>query len=194
MNYLAHIYLSGNDNDVKLGNFIGDAVKGNKFENFDFGIKKGIILHRNIDFFTDNHHIHKQSRDRIRHLYHKHSGIVIDIFYDHFLAKNWDKFSNENYHQFIHGFYFCLLTHYWSLPMKIKVVFPFLVLNNWLKQYATIDGIEDILARMSLRTSLPNFTEQAIFEFKNNYELFESDFLVFFPMLIEHVEYLKKQK
>ena len=78
--------------------------------------------------------------------------------------------------------------------MKIKVVFPFLVLNNWLKQYATIDGIEDILARMSLRTSLPNFTEQAIFEFKNNYELFESDFLVFFPMLIEHVEYLKKQK
>lgn len=192
MNYLAHIYLSGNNCDIKIGNFIGDAVKGKKYENYSEGIRNGILLHRKIDFFTDNNEIHKRSRERIRHIYHKHSGIVIDLFYDHFLAKNWEKFSNDNFNSFIHDFYFSLLSNYWSLPSRIKFAFPFLILNNWLKQYATIDGIEEILNRMSIRTSLPDFTEQAISEFEENYAAFEKDFFDFFPLLQEFVEELKE--
>lgn len=188
MNYLAHIYLSGKNDEIKIGNFIADAVKGNQYLNFSSDIQKGILLHRKIDTFTDQHAITKQSRNRIRPIYGKYSGIVIDIFYDHFLATNWKKYSDENFSKFIKNFYWNLFLNYHILPARIKYAFPFMVLNNWLNQYKTIEGTQQVLTRMSIRTSLPDFTKIAIEELNKNYIEYERDFFEFFEDLIQFVK------
>jgi acyl carrier protein phosphodiesterase len=74
-----------------LGNFMGDFVKGNKYLAYTGDIQKGLLLHREIDTFTDKHDTHKQSRDRFRKHYGLYSGVVVDIVYDHFLASRWER-------------------------------------------------------------------------------------------------------
>jgi len=93
MNFLAHQYLSGNNNQLKIGNFIADAVKGKQYLNYSKDIQNGILLHREIDTFTDNHTLVKKSKQHLNARYGHYKGVIIDIFYDHFLAKNW-----SNYH------------------------------------------------------------------------------------------------
>src|SRR4051812_44429809 len=95
MNFLAHLYLSGDNDYVKLGNFIGDFVKGrNLNEQFPSGIARGIRLHRAIDEFTDSHPIVKKSKDRLRPAYRHYAPVIVDVFYDHFLARNWTRYSD----------------------------------------------------------------------------------------------------
>ena len=88
MNYLAHIYLSNEEEEITLGNFIADGVKGKKYVQFPLGIQQGILLHRAIDSFTDAHPIVRKSTKRLHKKYGHYSGVIVDILYDHFLAKN----------------------------------------------------------------------------------------------------------
>ncbi len=97
MNFLAHLYLSGNDEQLMIGNFIADSVKGSSYKNFPDGIKRGILLHRAIDFYSDNHSVFLKSVERLRPNYHKYAGVIVDIFFDHFLAKNWKEYSENPY-------------------------------------------------------------------------------------------------
>ena len=94
MNFLAHAHLSGNNDDLLFGNFIADAVKGNGLLKFPEDIQNGIRIHRKIDSFTDTHEIFRQSLDRVREHFGKFGGIVLDIYYDHFLAQNWKTYSD----------------------------------------------------------------------------------------------------
>ena len=94
MNFLAHLYLSQNNTDILIGNFIADHVKGSQFYNYSKEIQQGILLHREIDLFTDTHPIVKQSMQRLHKRYRHYNGVIIDIFYDYFLAKNWSKYSD----------------------------------------------------------------------------------------------------
>ena len=93
MNFLAHLYLSGDNEDLIIGNFIADMVKGRQIENFQEEVVKGIELHRKIDYFTDNHAIVDQSKRRLRNKYRLYSGVIVDMFYDHYLAANWSEYS-----------------------------------------------------------------------------------------------------
>ena len=179
MNFLAHLILSGNNDNIKLGNFIADSVKGNKYNNFPEQIKSGILLHRKIDHFTDNHKIVKESKVRFKEYYGRHSGVIIDIFYDHFLSQNWQKYSTENRKSFIRHSYMILAANYLILPIKIKYAFPFLVLNDWLGSYNRIEGLESVLNRMSFRTSLPNKTSHAIDILRKDYNSLNDEFLIF---------------
>ena len=95
MNFLAHLYLSGDDKEIMLGNLIADSVKGNAILDFNEGVQEGIRLHRRIDHFTDEHPIVQRSKERLRPKYHKFAGVVTDMFYDHFLARDWDHYSEK---------------------------------------------------------------------------------------------------
>ena len=100
MNYLAHLVLSGDDDFIRIGNFIADSIKGKKYKTYPKNIQKGILLHRQIDLFTDNDDIVKRSKKRLHNRYGHYKGVIIDILYDHFLAKNWVKYSStplQNY-------------------------------------------------------------------------------------------------
>ena len=188
MNFLAHIYLSGNNEGVIVGNFIGDAIKGNRFNNYEENIKKGILLHRKIDCFTDNHEIVGISKSKLRDHYRKHAGIVIDIFYDHFLAKNWQNYSNEDLNDFVQNAYKILMVHNNILPTEVMRYLPYMILYDWLGSYKHIESIKMVLNGMSRRTSLPNKTNYAIEILRSNYYELDNEFKAFFEDIIVFVQ------
>ena len=96
MNFLAHIYLSGEDEGITIGNFIADGIKGKKYLSYPASIQKGILLHRGIDSFTDSHPTVRQSTARLHENYGHYSGVIVDILYDHFLAKNWEEYHEQD--------------------------------------------------------------------------------------------------
>jgi acyl carrier protein phosphodiesterase len=188
MNFLAHLYLSGQQEEIMVGNFIGDYVKGRELFFYSDEIRKGIMLHRYIDTFTDRHAITKQSRMRIQEEYHKYSGIIVDIFYDYFLASEWNKFHPVDLEKFIEDVFSILKKYYYDFPQGIKNWFPNFLRNNWLMSYSTIEGIERILHRMSSRTSLPEYTDYAISVLRNHEDAMRDEFNEFFKSIRTYVE------
>ena len=188
MNYLSHIYLSGDSEEIKLGNFIGDFVKGRQFMGYPPEVAKGIMLHRQIDLFTDSHRIVKDCIIKLRPGFGKYSGIVIDIFLDHFLATNWSHYSFELLPSFTKRFHAVLLSNFFILPTQVKMFLPFLIQNKRLQSYVSFDGIEKTLRIMVSRTSLPSETEFAMKILEDEYAFFNMAFNQFFPEIIRFVE------
>ena len=184
MNYLAHIYLSGTNDLLKIGNFMADSIKGHDYEKFDSEIKKGILLHRHIDSFTDMHPIYRQSKHRLHEKYGHYSGVIMDILYDHFLAKNWSKYSDEKLEDYANDFYQLLQDNYEILTERIKGMMPYMIARNWFVSYATIAGLEMILFQMDYKTKHRANMQEAIVELQDFYTEFESEFFLFFEELI----------
>lgn len=194
MNFLAHAYLSGNDDDILIGNFIADAVKGNHIKGFREGIRKGILLHREIDSYTDRHEVFLRSRQRIQQEYGKFSGVVIDIFYDHFLARNWNEYSDHDLSEFAVDVYQLMLANYSILPAKSKRILPYMIIHNWLVGYARLADLQWVFNGMSRRSKKYNSgMEGAVDSLRANYEAFHADFREFFPDLVAHATEYRKQ-
>jgi acyl carrier protein phosphodiesterase len=190
MNFLAHIFLSGDNDLIKIGNFMADGIHGKNFDHFPKDIQKGIALHRSIDSFTDAHPLFRESTKRLHPNYHHYSGIVVDIIYDHFLAKNWNNYSDEKLDDFINRFYQSLYDNYESLTLRTKKIMPYMTAQNWLFSYQTIEGIEKILtqmdARMTNRMKAESNMRFATNELQLYYSEFENEFTSFFEEVIEH--------
>jgi acyl carrier protein phosphodiesterase len=180
MNFLAHIYLSGNNDFIKIGNFMADGIRGKQFENFSEEIQKGILLHRAIDTFTDAHPIFRESTKRLHERYHHYAGVIVDIFYDHFLAKNWTKYSNENLEEYVNRFYQSMHLHHDLLSERAKGILPYMEKQNWLLNYQSIEGIHQILTQMDRRTGNESNMRFASEELKMYYSDFEQEFSSFF--------------
>jgi acyl carrier protein phosphodiesterase len=187
MNFLAHIYLSGNSSEIRLGNFIGDYIKGSEHKNYPTLVQRGIILHRKIDSFTDSHTTVRQHKALFQLKYRKYAGVVTDIIYDHFLANEWYKFSELDFNEYIENTYDWLLNNIDSMPNEMKKFVHYLVRNNWLKLYSSIEGIESVLIGMSKGTSLPPEHDFAILIFKQHYEELRYDFFGYFQELTDFV-------
>jgi acyl carrier protein phosphodiesterase len=187
MNFLAHAYLAHPSIPLTIGNFIGDFVKGNQLNTYDPEITEGIIMHRKIDTFTDNHPFFKQSRRRIRQKYSHYSGVIIDLFYDHFLAKNWLDYSEMPLNHFTLQVYDIILDHEYLIPEKARYMVPYMVKSNWLLNYATLDGIDRSLKGLSKRTNFKSGMEHACQELILHYHELEDDFRKFFPEIINFI-------
>jgi len=187
MNFLAHIYLSGDNDLIKIGNFMADGVRGNKYLNYPEEVQNGIVLHRAIDTFTDAHPVFRKSKHRLHEKYGHYSGVIIDILYDHFLAKNWKSYSNDPLEDYVARFYKSLEDNYAILNIKTKNLMPYMFENNWLVSYATITGIEMILLQMDYRTKHRVHMQEAIVELKVFYQEFEEEFTLFFKDLKQMV-------
>ena len=185
MNYLAHIYLSGTNDLLKIGNFMADSIKGNTYKLFDDEITKGILLHRHIDSFTDAHPIYRKSKHRLHEKYGHYSGVIMDILYDHFLAKNWTSYSDESLEDYAANFYNLLQNNEAILTEKIKSIIPYMIEQNWLASYASLTGIEKILYQMDYRTKHRVHMQEAMVELQAFYLEFEEEFFLFFNELIE---------
>jgi acyl carrier protein phosphodiesterase len=183
MNYLAHIYLSGNNDLIKIGNFMADGIRGTDYLIFPEGIKKGILLHRQIDTFTDAHPIYRKSKHRLHEKYGHYAGVIMDILYDHFLAKNWYQYSDVKLEDYAESFYKSLSKNYELLTEKTKKALPYMMARNWLVSYATIAGIEMILFQMDHRTKNRAHMHEAIHELQAFYIDFETEFTLFFEEL-----------
>lgn len=183
MNYLAHIYLSDNNSSIQLGNFIADSVKGKSYLKYSKNIQDGIILHRQIDWFTDTDITVKKSKRRLHKRYGHYKGIIIDIFYDHFLAKNWMNYSSIPLKDFTQDFYKVLNDEFEILPERVQFFIPYMLKNDWLTNYASFEGIEKVLIGMNKRTQEKSQMHLAIHDLKENYSDFEKDFTIFFEKL-----------
>jgi len=188
MNFLAHVYLSGSDELIQLGNFSGDYVKGSDFSSFPERVVLGLKMHRTIDTLTDNHPAFAESRKRLVTVYGRYAGVVVDIFYDHILASTWENYSDKPLIPYTRTFYYNMVRNYHLLPKEVKYFLPFVIQSGRLASYATTTGIGEALSIMSRRTTLPNRTQAAIELLKTNYNGFKDDFEILFPFLIESVE------
>jgi acyl carrier protein phosphodiesterase len=183
MNFLAHIYLS-NDNDfVKIGNFMADGIRGHNYLEFPADIQKGVILHRAIDTFTDAHPVFRKSKHRLHEAYGHYSGVIIDVFYDHFLAKNWTQYSNIRLADYVSHFYKILQDNYDLLTPRTQGLLPYMKAQNWLVSYASIDGIEKILFQMDQRSKNKSNMQYSVKELREFYADFEQEFTIFFEEL-----------
>lgn len=180
MNFLAHLYLSGNNPLIQIGNFIGDHVKGRNYEKYSPDIRNGILLHRKIDAFTDSHPLVKQSSKRLVEGYGRYSGIVIDVLYDHYLGKNWDLYSDTPLSKYVTKVHKTLLVNYFKLPMEVKGFLPFMVKSRRLETYATLEGIHRSLDIMADYSSLPSNADWAIEQMQKYDAKFNAEFLEFF--------------
>jgi acyl carrier protein phosphodiesterase len=184
MNFLAHIYLSGDNNLITIGNFMADGIRGNKYKKYPIDIQIGILLHREIDTFTDAHPIVRQSTKRLHKNYSHYSGVIVDILYDHFLAKNWSTYSNIPLEIYIENFYENLQAHFEILPLRTQRMIPYMIADNWLLNYGNINGIQSVLEGMNRRTKYVSGMNKATKELIEFYSEFENEFTLFFEELI----------
>ncbi len=194
MNLLAHAHLSGNDHNILLGNFIADAVKGNKILDYKKEIQSGILLHRKIDTFTDNHPVVKQSIERVRPDFGRFAGIVVDIYYDHFLARNWHVYDERELSVFAAHVYGILARNLFILPHRTKRLLPFLIAQNWLTAYASFRGLQQVFYGMDRRTKRISGMDKAIEVLKINYDELFNDFTNFYPELIDYSKSEREKK
>lgn len=189
MNFLAHLFLSGTNPEIRVGNFIGDFVRGrNLHEQFSADMALGIELHREIDDFTDSHAVVRESKIRLRPKYRHYAPVIVDMFYDHFLARKWndyhplplDHYAKENYE---------LLQKYADqLPLRVQQMLPYMIQGNWLVSYSRIEGIHRALSGMAHRTPYKSKMEEATHDLKKYYAEFEMEFVQFFPDLEERCQ------
>ena len=184
MNFLAHLYLSGDQPAIMAGNFMGDFVKGKSYlQLYEADIVKGIELHRSIDEFTDNHPIVTESKNRLRPAYRHYSGVIVDVFYDHFLAHNWNTFHPEKLEVFAQKSYQIILSFDPILPHELKRMMPYMINGNWLVSYRELEGIHRSLSGMARRTPYDSKMDKAVTDLQEHYEAFKNEFMEFFPQL-----------
>ena len=187
MNFLAHIFLSGDNPKVMVGKFIGDFVKGkNLLQQFDDEIVFGIELHRSIDHYTDHHPVVKQSKTRLWQGYRHYAAVLIDVFYDHFLSRYWEKFCNIPLTQYSANTYAVLKSFDTFLPHEVRQLLPYMTRQNWLLNYGNFDGMQQTLNGMSRRASHESKMERSLADLEQGYEAFRAEFDQFLPDLIQH--------
>ena len=187
MNYLAHCFLSGPDEHLLVGNFIADHVKGKDLIGFPAAMAAGIVLHRKIDRYTDTHPVVKQSKKRLRPFFHKYSPVVADMYYDHFLAKSWNEYSEIPLAGYAQQVYSLLQANAQWLPERTKHMIRHMIAQDWLTIYASLDGMDSVLRGMATRTRFFSNMEEATGFLQVHYSFFEKEFKLFFPDLIAYV-------
>ena len=189
MNFLAHIYLSGEDDDLlKIGNFMADSIKGKQYLTYSLSVQKGILLHRKIDFFTDSHPIFRQSKKRLVPQFGHYAGVITDIFYDHFLAKNWLLYADIPLKNYVENFYQLLENKKEILNEQTQQLVLYMIQDNWLEAYQTQEGIDKILFQMDSRTQFQSRMQHATRELSRNTSFLEQEFFDFFEEICAFVK------
>lgn len=170
-----------------VGNFIADFIRNKYLEQLDPGIQQGVLLHRAIDQYTDTHPLIQQGTKRLHARHSKYASVLIDVYYDYLLAKNWLLFHQKPLSEFTEGVYEVLMRHRPIMPPSLQRRLPHMVADDWLRGYGTQAGLEFTFERMKLRVSKPHYFENAFDSLEQNLEAFEEEFLRFFPEMIKFV-------
>ncbi len=186
MNFLAHIFLSGNSEEMMIGNFIGDFVKGKYEDKYSTELKNGIRLHREIDWYTDNHALIDTGKNRLWEKYRHYGGVIIDMYYDHFLAVDFIQYANQDLKSYVSQSYELLEKHKDKMPLKAQKMLPFMINNNWLEAYQHVEGIKKALTGLSKRTKFKSNMEYAGEDLEEHYDAYKEEFHLFFPQIIKH--------
>ena len=178
MNYLAHLYLSGKNEDVLIGNFIADSVKGSKYKDYSIDIQRGVVLHRQIDTHTDAHPNFKQAAQLFFPTHRHYSRVLVDMYFDHLLARDWLHYHPQKpLPDFARDFYSVLNTHIELLPKNFQKINRIIREQDWFNGYARLPELEQILMHMDRRTRFDSQLQASVAIFKH----IQSDFEALFP-------------
>lgn len=190
MNYLMHLYLSGTDPEILVGNLMGDFVKGRLDDSFPPGIRRGIEIHRKIDTFAAGNECFLRSKRRIDPSYGHFRAVMVDLFYDHFLARHWDDYSSVSLEAFVDDTYRTLLRYEIHLPPRLLEVLPRMFSRYWLLAYRETAGIDTAFRRMSERLRKPGCLAEGSAELVEKGEALFVDFSLFLPEVSAYTEAL----
>jgi acyl carrier protein phosphodiesterase len=193
MNFLAHLALSGEVPETLVGNLMGDFVKGRLEGRFPPGIRLGIELHRKIDSFAGQNELFIRSKQRIDARFGLYRGVLVDLYYDHFLALNWQDYGRLPLQRFIDNASAILEEHREMLPERLQLRLAELF-SDWLPSYRELDGIDRVLKRMSARLKRANPLGDGASELKSHYGALEEDFRRFFPQLRAYATDFRREK
>ncbi len=188
VNYLAHLFLSGRDEETLIGGLLGDFVKGRAGEGFAPAVQRGIVLHRRIDRYTDRHPIVRASCALISAHRRRFAGVLIDLFYDHFLARHWRRYSEVPLTEFTRAVYALILSRQHDFPERLRHVVPRMVGNDWLGGYRELGGVAAAVDGVSRRLCRPNALLGGAQELAASYAPLEAHFMAFFPQLMAYVD------
>lgn len=189
MNYLAHIYLASQSDHAMLGAMLGDFVKADFAGKYGAEMEREILIHRKVDAYTDSHPVVKAARQKFDETRRRYAGIVLDVFYDHVLAKNWSSYSSTPLPDFIQDFYRALNANRALLPDRLAEIAPMIVEQDWLGEYQDFAGFETTVRRISGRLSRNgNLLRDGLLDVRANYEFLCDGFDEFFPELIRFAE------
>jgi len=180
MNYLAHAFLSNNDEDLLIGNFIADHLRGNNFTGLSQRTIEGVLLHRRIDTFTDAHPEFKKSKRIFYEGFEKYSGILIDIYFDYFLAKDFKRYSGVSLEEFSKKVYKVYSDNQKLLPQSSSRFLEYVIKNNIYLSYSKIQGIETVLNHLSHRIKHHVQLDDSVKIFKHNETELQNNFDLFF--------------
>ncbi len=187
VNFLGHLYLSGDDPLVITGNFMADAVKGRDLSRFESRVQEGIRLHRRIDTYTDAQVVAHAGRDALRAHAGRYAPVVMDLFYDHLLARDWSRWHHEPLGSFAERMYDLLGRHAGLMPERTRRMLPYMVAGDWLTSYATLDGIGEALHGMSRRVAGGERMAGAEQVLAAHTDRFAGEFERFLPSIIDHL-------
>ena len=185
MNHLAHLFLSQRDPSLMVGNFIADHIKTTKLSSFSEGVQDGILMHRAIDHFTDTHPIVRKSKERLFPKYSHYSAVLVDMFYDHILAKNWSTYSPISLKSFSESAYMVLKSRTTEIPERSVLILDYMSRQDWLTSYGTIEGMGKALNGISRRATFKSKMEEAIVDLERDFSMYEAEFTPFFAALFE---------
>lgn len=189
MNFLAHLRLGPHQPQPALGGLLGDFVKGPVASiELPDAVRKGIWLHRSIDAFTDRHPVVARSKARITEDRRRYAGIMVDMFYDHLLARHWGDFAAQSLADFTGQMYQAVLTQQALMPERARHVLVRMAQEDWLCSYAELDNLHRALNNMSRRLRPGNRLPGAVDELEKSYTGFEADFFAFMPEVISFAE------
>ncbi len=183
MNYLAHLHLGGNAPAELLGSLYGDFVKGPLTGQWPATIEAGIALHRRIDAFTDSHPLQAQARARFPAERRRVAGIFLDLFFDHCLARDWQRYSEQPLDRFTTRVYQILAAEA-QLPGHLQYMAPRMAAQDWLGSYRDFEVLGQVIAGMSRRLSRPGLLDGGLDDLRRLYEPLSEDFRAFYPQLM----------
>lgn len=184
MNYLAHIFLARHSADAQFGALLGDFVKPGKDGAFALETQREIILHRKVDTFTDGHHLNLLARALFPDGRRRYAGILLDVFYDHVLAKHWHRYSDLHFTQFVQDFYGSLMQRSALFPEHLHYAAPKMVEQDWISSYTEFEGVKIAIQRMSHRlTRNGDLLRDGLKDLEQHYSPLSDTFFEFFPEL-----------
>lgn len=187
MNFLAHLFLSCEQEELLVGNFLADLIKNRALETYSTGVQEGVLLHRKIDQFTDQHPMVSQGVHRLHPFHHKYAAVIVDVFYDYLLAKNWSLYTKEDFITFTKRVYAILEKYKSVMPPKIQIRLSNMIDGDWLIGYSQYEGLAFTFERMQFRLSKPEYLHGVIENLQAHESAFDEEFKAFFPEVIAFV-------
>ncbi len=186
MNWLAHLRLAPDQPVVRIGNLAGDFVRGIDISTLHPDLQRGIIQHREIDAFVDAHKIVQRARARFDERCRRFGGVALDVFFDHYLARDWHLYGDgRQLTDFVADVHESLATYRELLPQDLQRLHERMAQNSWLTMYGSIGGIAQVLRAMAQRSRRSSALATIASELQRNYDAFDADFAELWPELVD---------